>query len=210
MKRRSARRRARPRRRRAAAVELRRRRPHRPVAAAGEIRRLGAAPQPAVSRLAHAARAHARRLHRQLERRAHGAGVPAGRARYAARDSVAVRSGVRAHRHPRDQPRLVSVAADLRARAEDPRAGAQPRVAVVCRRRVARSVDAPRPRGVGRAHRSRAAAPPVAADQPVQLSRSRARYANAARVREIRPDVSGRSVESSSSTSSRDAASRTR
>ena len=148
----------RPCRRRLAAVELRRRRPHRPVAAAGAIRRLSAASQPAVSRLAHAARAHARRLHRQLEHRAHGAGVPAGRARRATRHPVAVRSGVRAHRHPRHQPRFVSVAPDVRARAEDSRTGAQPRVAVVCGRRVARSVDSPRPRRIERAHRSRAAA----------------------------------------------------
>ena len=39
------------------------------------------------------------------------------------------RSGLRADRHPRHQPRLVPGDADVGARAADPRAGAQPRVA---------------------------------------------------------------------------------
>ena len=81
-----------------------------------------------VSRCAHAARADARRLHRQLERRAHGAGVPPGGARRTARGGVAVCAGVRADRHSRDQPRVVPRDADLSARAAHPRAGAQPRV----------------------------------------------------------------------------------
>ena len=62
---------------------------HRAGAAARALRRVGAAPQPALSRRAHAARADARRLHRQLEHRAHGAGVPAGGARCAARGGLA-------------------------------------------------------------------------------------------------------------------------
>ena len=51
-----------------------------------------AAPEPSVSRRADAARAHARRLHRQLEHRTDGAGLPAGGARRAARDRVAARA----------------------------------------------------------------------------------------------------------------------
>ena len=86
---------------RAAAVERGRRRPRRVVPAAQLERPERAAPQPAVSRSAHAARAPSRRLHRQRERRADGAGVPAGRARRAARHRVARGAGLRAHRHPR-------------------------------------------------------------------------------------------------------------
>ena len=54
---------------RAAAMELRRRRPRRAVPAAGAIRHQRPAAEPAVSRSPDAARAPARRLHRQLERR---------------------------------------------------------------------------------------------------------------------------------------------
>ena len=107
----------RPGRRRAAAVELRRRGAHRAVAAARPIRRLGAATQPALSRRAHAARADARRLHRQLEHRADGAGLPPGGARRAARGGVAGVAGLRADRHPRHEPRVVPGDADVGARA---------------------------------------------------------------------------------------------
>ena len=48
------------------------------------------------------------------------AGLPAGGARRAARDRVAGGAGLRAHRHPRHQPRLVPRAADDGARAADP------------------------------------------------------------------------------------------
>ena len=74
---------------RAAAVERRRRRPRRAVPAARVERDERAASEPALSRSAHAARASPRRLHRQRQRRADGAGVPAGGARRAARDRVA-------------------------------------------------------------------------------------------------------------------------
>ena len=74
---------------RAAAVERRRRRTRRAVPAAGVERHERAAAQPAVPRPADAARTPPRRLHRQLERRAHAAGVPAGGARRATRDRVA-------------------------------------------------------------------------------------------------------------------------
>ena len=90
---------------------------------------------------AHAAGAHARRLHRQLERRAHRAGVPAGGARRAARAVVAARSGLRAPRAARHEPRIVPRDADRVARAAGARAGAQSRVAVLRRRRLARAVD---------------------------------------------------------------------
>ena len=88
---------------RAAAVERGRGRPRRAVPAAQLERPERAAPQPAVSRSAHAARAPSRRLHRQRQRRADGAGVPAGGARCAARHRVARGGGLRAHRHPRDR-----------------------------------------------------------------------------------------------------------
>ena len=47
------------------------------------------------------------------------AGLPAGGARRAARDRVAGGAGLRAHRHPRHQPRIVPRAADDGARAAD-------------------------------------------------------------------------------------------
>ena len=65
-----------------------------PVPAAGDERHDRAAPEPAVSRSADAARAAPRRLHRQRERRADGAGVPPGGARRAARDRLAGRRRV--------------------------------------------------------------------------------------------------------------------
>ena len=70
------------------------------------------------------------------------AGVPAGGARRAARDRVARRAGLRAHRHSRHEPRLVPLAADDGARAADPGAGAQSHLAVLRRRRLARPLDA--------------------------------------------------------------------
>jgi len=70
-----------------AAMEFRRGRPRRAVQAARLERHERAAPQPAVSRSAHAARAPPRRLHRQRQRDADAAGVPAGGARRAAGDS---------------------------------------------------------------------------------------------------------------------------
>ena len=73
----------------AAAVELRPGRSRRAVPAAGDERHERAAPQPAVSRSADAAGAAPRRLHRQRQRRADGAGVPPGGARRAAGDRLA-------------------------------------------------------------------------------------------------------------------------
>ena len=48
------------------------------------------------------------------------------------------RAGLRAHRHPRHEPRLVPGAADDGARAADPGGGAQSHLAVLRRRRLAR------------------------------------------------------------------------
>ena len=184
----------RPGRRRDAAVELRRARAHRAVAAAGALRRLGAAPQPALPRCAHAARADARRLHRQLEHRADGAGVPPGGARRAARGGVAVAQGF--ERIGILGTSLGSCLAMLTS-AHEPRIRAQalnhvsPWFAdVVWRGLSTRHVRA----GARRPHRPRSAAGAVAADQPVRVPRSRARQADAARLRAIRPDVSGRPV----------------
>ena len=81
--------------------------------------------------------------------------------------AVAGRSGVRAHRHSRHQPRLVPVAADA---AHEPQIRAQalnhvsPWFADVVWRGLSTQ---PRPRRTERPHRSRTAAPAVAADQPV-------------------------------------------
>ena len=105
-----------------------------------------AAPQPALSRRPDAAGAAARRLHRQLERRPDRAGVPPGGARRAARRGLARTRGVRADRHPRHEPRLLSGAADDGPRAAHPRAGAEPHLAVLRRRRLARPVHAARAR----------------------------------------------------------------
>ena len=80
---------------RAAAVERRFRRPRRLVPAAEQVRHQRAAAQPALSRRADAARAPPRRLHRQLERRPHRAGLPPGRARCPPRDCVAGDAGIR-------------------------------------------------------------------------------------------------------------------
>ena len=142
----------------AAAVELGSRRARGPVPAPGDERHDRAASEPAVSRSADAAGAAARRLHRQLERRAHRAGVPAGRARRATGDRLARRRRLRAHRHSRHEPRLLSVAADDGARTADRGAGAQPHLSSFRGRRLAGALDAPRSGGARRAHRPRAAA----------------------------------------------------
>ncbi len=183
-KRRPARQRTRPRGRRAAAVELGRRRPHRPVAPAGAVRRLGAAPQPAVPRRAHAARADARRLHRQLQRRR-------ARCRCAGRRCStrgAPSRGCASQGFERIGILGTSLGSCLSmlTAAHEPRIRAQalnhvsPWFAdVVWRGLSTRHVRA----GLERPHRSRAAAPPVAADQPVVVSRSRAQHADAAGLR---------------------------
>ena len=86
---------------------------------------------------AHAGRTDSRRLHRQLEHRAHDSGVPPGGARREARHRLAGAPGIRAHRHPRHEPRFLPGDADHRTRAAHPRAGPEPRIALVCRCRVA-------------------------------------------------------------------------
>ena len=69
---------------------------------------------------------------------------------------------------------------------------AEPHLAAFRRRGVARPVDASRARRARRPHRARSAANAVAADQPALVSRAPARPQDAARLRAIRPDVSGR------------------
>ena len=80
------------------------------------------------------------------------------------------------------------------SRAAGARAGAQPRVAALRRRGVARPVHRARAAGARRSRRHRTTARPVAADQPVVVHRAPARQADAAGVREVRPHVPGRSV----------------
>ncbi len=186
------------RRRRDVAVELGQRRSHRAVEAAGAIRRVRAAHQPALSRRTHAARVDARRLHRQLEHRADGAGLSSGGARRTTSVAVAGVAGLRADRHSRHESRLVSLAADVGARTADPGTGAQSRLSLVRRRRVARPLDASRARRDSNGHidleRLRSLWRPISS---VRLSRSHTRQAHAARLREVRPDVPGRSLRDS-------------
>ena len=75
--------------------------------------------------------------------------------------------------------------------------GAQSHLAALRRRRLARTVDRARAAGARRPRRSRHAARAVEADQPALVSRPAARSPDAARVRAVRPDVSGRSVRGS-------------
>ena len=105
--------------------EFRRGRSRRAVPAAQSLRHLGLPPQSSLSRRPHAARAHARRLHRQRERRPDGAGVPPGRPRRAARHRLAGRARLRVDRDPRHQPRVVPGDADHGARAADQGGGAE-------------------------------------------------------------------------------------
>ena len=132
----------------APAVELGRGRAHRPRAAARALRHERAAPEPALSRLAHAARAHAAPT-------TSSAPTSAGRCRCAGRpcSTRGARSG-----WLRDQgyerigilgTSLGSCLSMLTAAHEPLRhgAGAQPHLAVLRRRRVARAVDAARARG---------------------------------------------------------------
>ena len=125
-------------------------------------------------------------------------------------DRLAGAAGIRAHRHPRHEPRFVPGDADDRARAADSRAGAEPCVALVCGRRVAGPLDAARARGSQRSSRAAAAAGALAADQSVFLSRPGPACADAAGVRALRPDVSGGFVAGRWSRSSASAACRTK
>ena len=78
------------------------------------------------------------------EHRAHARGLPAGGARRATGHRVAGAPGLRPHRHPRHQPRLVPVDAHDVPRAADHCAGAESHLALFRRRRVARALHAPR------------------------------------------------------------------
>ena len=197
------------RRSRAAAMERRTRRARRPVPSAEQVRTECAAAHAAVSRRAPACRAESRRLHRQRQCRAYRAGVPSGGDGRAARDWMARQPGLRSHRHTRHEPRLVSVAADGGARAANPRAGAQPHLAVLCRCGMAGPVDHTRPSGARRVSGARPAQADVAADQPSGLSRSHQGQENAAGVCEVRSDVSRSICHASSLASSSAAAFRT-
>ena len=97
---------------RAPAMEFRCRRTRRAVEAARAARHDRAASQPSLSRSADAARARARRLHRERECRANGAGLSSGGARCASRHCLACGRRVRTHRHSWIEPRVMSVAAD--------------------------------------------------------------------------------------------------
>ena len=99
--------------------------------------------------------------------------------------------GLRADRHPRDEPGLVPRDADLRARAADPDRGPESRLPLFRRRRVGGSLDVARARRARRPHHARSPPRAVDADQPAGLRRPRRREADAARLRPVRHDVSG-------------------
>ena len=85
----------------------------------------------------------------------HAAGVPPGGAGRAPRAVVAARPGLRAARPARHQSRIVPGDADRRARAAGPGAGAQPRLAALRRRGLARALHRARAAGDRRPRRSR-------------------------------------------------------
>ena len=150
-------------------------------------------PQPALSRRPDAARAHARRLHRQRERRADAAGLPPGRARRAARRSRGSASqgyesiGILG-------TSLGSCLAMLTA-AHEPLiegAGAEPHLAVLRRRRLGRASRRARAPGARGPHRPGALRRMWMPISPLPyLDRVRGKRA-AARLRPLRPDLPGR------------------
>ncbi len=148
-----------------------------------------AAPQPAVSRPAHAAHHDARGLHRVVERRPDGAGLPAGRSRCAPRRGVARAGGVRADRDRRHEPGVVPGDTDVGARAADSHPGAEPHLALLRRRGLGRAVHRTRAGRPRRPHHAGAAARALDADQPAGVRVTRAGQEDAARLRALRHHV---------------------
>ena len=105
---------------------------------------------------------------------------------------------------------LVPGDAHGRARAAGQGRRAQSHLAVLRRRHLGRAVDRARPRRARRHDRSRDAAADLDADLAVPVPRAHARQAGAARLRAVRPDVSGHALEDAGRTSSGGAASITR
>ena len=186
-----------PRGRRARAVELRRRGPHRAVQAAVEARHRLAAHQPALSR-SRACRPNSRAPTTSSARTSSARCRCAGRrcatsgsrcggcaTRATSGSDCSARASARAWRMLTDVPR-----------AAGPRAGAQSRLAVFRRRRVARAVDRARAPGTRRPRRPRGQLRdlwrPIS---PWSLPRSRCSdKQHADGLREVRPHVPGRSV----------------
>ncbi len=160
---------------RAAAVECRSRRTHRPVPPAEPLRHERAAPLPSLPSRAKARGIDPGRLHRERQHRPDRSGLPAGGHGCASGDCLAGRTGIRPHRHPRYEPRVVSFAPDRGARATGPGAGTQPHLALLCRCRVARALHLARTEESRGCHRPRALEIVVAAHQPAGLPRSRSR-----------------------------------
>ena len=157
-----------------------------------------AAPQPAVSRSAHAARTPSRRLHRQRQRRADGAGVPAGRARCAARHRVAC--GCRATSASASSASSLGSCLALLTAAHEPliRAEALNHISPYFADVVWRGLSTEHVReGLDGHIELEHAARALETHQPALVPRSVARSSHAPRVRAIRFDVSRRSVQGS-------------
>ena len=182
-----------------------------PVPAARDERHDGAAPQPAVSRSAHAARTAPRRLHRQRERRADACRC-AGR-RCSTRGARSRGSPPQGYERIGILGTSLGSCLSLLTTAHEPLIQAQalnhisPHFAdVVWRGLSTRHVR----EGLDGHIELDLLRDAVEADQPALVSRAPARPPDAARLRALRPDVSGRSVARISCASSASAASRTR
>ena len=102
--------------------------------------------------------------------------------------------GYRTARPAGHEPGVVPVVPDDLPRAAGARAGAQSRVAVFRRRRLARPLHRARAARARWPRRRRSAAQPLAPDQPVVVHRAAARQADADGLCEVRPVVPRRSV----------------
>src|SRR2546423_5893397 len=100
-------------------MERRSRRTHWALSPAQSIWDERAAAELAIPRCAKTARTEPRRLHRELQYRAHGPGLPPGRDGCTACRRMAVQARLRSYRHPGNEPRVLLVAAGGRARAAD-------------------------------------------------------------------------------------------
>ena len=180
---------------RARAVELRRGGARRARAAARAVRHERAAPEPAVPRLAHAARAHARRLHRQRQRRTHAARSAARRC-----STRGARSGGCADQ---GYERIGILGTSLGSCLSMLTAAHEPLVAAQALNHISPYFADVVWRGLSTRHvregleghvDARRPAAAVGADQPVDVPRPHPRQRDAAGLREVRPDVSRRSL----------------
>ena len=161
-------------------VERRPRRTRGPGPSARSLRHIRPSDEPSVPRPADARRTDTGRLHREFQHRANRSGVSTGGARCAARDRLARAPGVRAHRHPRHESRLVPRHADHGARTQNQGPSSQPHLPVVCGCGLEGAVDATRAQGAGRPRRTVPAQGALASDQSLSLPRPGPPCSNAA------------------------------